>query len=155
MNLLWSFRKAFLFAIYLKEAFSSLLFCSSNFFNCVIRNMGIREIGLLYKIISEAISALMKPSQGLLSLKCPRKTDGSVREGWVCMWAGCFWLPGGVGSLAQVQVLICLGCCRVLTIAAHLQCGLKLEMDLKPVFCMWNLWTWETFRVTLNSCLRF
>lgn len=49
----------------------------------------------------------------------------------MCSWAECSWLPGGVGSLAQVQVFICLGRCRVLTVAAHLQCGLKLENGLE------------------------
>lgn len=63
-------------------------------------------------------------------------------------WGAFAWAAGGVGVLIQVELSICLGCCRVLSIAAHLWRGLKLERDSKPVFCMWNPWAWE---ITLNS----
>lgn len=71
----------------------------------------------------------------------PQKTRGQC-------WGAFAWAAGGVGVLIQVELSICLGCCRVLSIAAHLWRGLKLERDSKPVFCMWNPWAWE---ITLNS----
>lgn len=104
---LQSFGKALWFPISLKGAFLSPTFWSSNFLSCVIRHLGVTW--LLYKTISEVISALMKSPERLLSL--PIKPMGqylgglSVFLGWVLL-AARWWGYAGSGGSIDLFVLL-------------------------------------------------